>query len=93
MEKRTKAVLEEWTFEKRKLKNTSQCICYQQDKPCHNIENLNCYFCYCPFYGEECKINSPSVKYVTNSLGKKVLDCSDCNFPHIKENIIKLLEE
>jgi Zn-finger protein len=88
---RIKTILEEWDFEKRKKTNLDECICYQQDKKCHNLEKLNCYFCYCPYYGEKCAIDSPDVKYVTSMSGKKILDCSDCNFPHLEENIKKIL--
>lgn len=92
MKKRTKAILEEFNFERMKVQK-EKCICYQQDKKCHDIKSLNCYFCYCPYYGDKCKIDSPFIKYVTTSLGKKILDCSDCNFPHIEKNIIRMIEE
>jgi Zn-finger protein len=89
-------VISGWDFEERKKANPNGCICYEQNKKCHDLENLNCFFCYCPNYDKsvkegKCKINSPKGKYINNHEGK-ILDCSDCDFPHKKENAIKLLE-
>ncbi|OGJ16329.1 hypothetical protein A3K74_01910 [Candidatus Pacearchaeota archaeon RBG_13_33_26] len=87
-------LIKEWNFENRKS-NADECICYQQGKKCHDIKNLNCFFCYCPNYDTSvkegrCFINSPKAKYIDNHNGK-ILDCSDCDFPHKPENIKKLL--
>ncbi len=62
--------------------------------PCHNLENINCLFCFCPLYFlDKCGGN-----YTVLENGLK--DCSKCNIPHsengydyiikkIKENSIK----
>jgi len=94
--KRNEEIIDEWDFEIRKKLNPHGCICYEQDKKCHSVEDLNCFFCYCPNYDRTvkegaCKINSPNAKYINGSDGK-ILDCSDCTFPHIKKNAIKLLD-
>ena len=52
--------------------------------PCHpgaDPDNFNCLFCYCPLYllGEECGGN---FRWLENG----VKDCSDCLFPHRREN-------
>lgn len=52
--------------------------------PCHKVandEDFNCLFCYCPLYalGKKCGGNC---KY--DEKGFK--DCSDCTFPHRREN-------
>ena len=57
--------------------------------PCHSgvpEEDFNCLFCYCPLYilGKNC---SGNCSY--NEKGYKV--CSDCTFPHIRENYPKVL--
>ncbi len=95
IERRIHILLNEWNFEKRKVKHSDECVCYQQDKKCHDIEDLNCFFCYCPNYdmsAEEgkCRINSPKAKYIDTPKGK-ILDCSDCGFPHKKENAKRFL--
>ena len=94
--KRVEDLIEEHSFDKLKDKNPGVCPCYEQNRKCHDVEELNCFFCYCPKYDRstpegKCKINSPEGKYVETAEGKK-LDCSDCTLPHIKENAIKLLE-
>lgn len=58
--------------------------------PCHPIKNtddFNCLFCYCPLYalGEECGGN---FRYTE----KGVKDCTNCIFPHVRENYGKILE-
>lgn len=45
--------------------------------PCHDIDTLNCLFCYCPLYNYECQGN-----YIILSNGIK--DCSNCNLPHVE---------
>lgn len=43
--------------------------------PCHNIDEINCLFCYCPLYLiDDCGGNYK----VTNN----IKDCSDCLLPH-----------
>lgn len=58
--------------------------------PCHkinDIEDFNCLFCYCPLYmtGERCGGNY----HYTNG----IKDCSDCLFPHQKNNYEKVIEK
>lgn len=58
---------------------------------CHkgaNSDNFNCLFCYCPLYalGEECGGN-------TTYLENGVKDCSNCTFPHNKDNYNKIMEK
>lgn len=96
-EQRIGEVIDEWNFEKRKKANPNGCVCYEQDKKCHNLKKLNCFFCYCPDYDRSvkegrCRIDSPDGKYIDNH-ERKILDCSECDFPHKRENAIKLLEE
>lgn len=43
--------------------------------PCHDLNEINCLFCFCPLYSYECGGN---FKILDN--GKK--DCSKCNIPH-----------
>ena len=59
--------------------------------PCHkgaNPDNFNCLFCYWPLYalGEECGGN-------TTYLENGVKDCSNCTFPHNKDNYNKIMEK
>ncbi len=56
------------------------CPCF----PCHrggDRENFNCLFCYCPLYllGDKC---GGAFRWLANG----VKDCSDCLYPHRREN-------
>ena len=59
--------------------------------PCHNIkdtDNFNCLFCYCPLYlmGDKCGGNFEILK-------NGVKDCTNCTFPHRKDNYDKVIEK
>ena len=59
--------------------------------PCHRIKDaqeFNCLFCYCPLYmmGESCGGNA---QYTTNH----IKDCSNCAFPHYKDNYDKVIQK
>ena len=43
--------------------------------PCHNVEKMNCLFCFCPLYDYDCGGN-----FVILENGIK--DCSLCTIPH-----------
>lgn len=58
--------------------------------PCHpnaDPDNFNCLFCYCPLYvlGEQCGGN---FQYLENGFK----DCSNCQYPHLKQNYQKILD-
>ena len=57
--------------------------------PCHKTEhpeNFNCLFCFCPLYalGRRCGGN---FQYTDSG----IKDCSDCLFPHRRENYDRVL--
>ncbi|MBI4856557.1 MAG: cysteine-rich small domain-containing protein [Acetobacterium woodii] len=59
--------------------------------PCHKINNsddFNCLFCYCPLYalGENCGGNFTRTD-------KGIKNCSNCSYPHHKENYDGVLEK
>ncbi|MBU2053262.1 MAG: hypothetical protein KJ721_03395 [Nanoarchaeota archaeon] len=94
-------IISEFRFNNRKLKQPKECPCYEQNKPCHNVDGeLNCFLCYCPEYDNSkseggCKINSQKGKwYFHDKLPKgKIWDCSDCDNPHREETIRKHLKK
>jgi Zn-finger protein len=62
--------------------------------PCHKgIEEINCLFCYCPFYTwREC----PGKPVYKERDGKRLKICTGCVFPHRPENydiIIQYLKD
>ena len=56
--------------------------------PCHKAidpNNFNCLFCFCPLYFfQDC-----GGSFVF--LGNRIKDCSECTFPHIRENYGKVM--
>jgi len=61
--------------------------------PCHNLEHLNCLFCYCPLYSHE---KCPGTYTMIEANGKPIRSCMDCTFPHKAENyetIISILSQ
>lgn len=53
--------------------------------PCHDLEEINCLFCYCPLYSLP---RCPGTYHVvTTKDGRRVKSCIDCTFPHRRENI------
>ena len=57
--------------------------------PCHkNLED--CTFCNCPFY--VCG-NKRRGKYITNSEGKLVWDCSQCEWIHKRSTVDRIFKE
>ena len=58
--------------------------------PCHkgvDASDFNCLFCYCPLYalGKHC-----GGQFTYTAQGIK--DCSNCTFPHRRENYARVLE-
>ena len=82
-----------YSFENLSILFPDKCVCYQSRKPCHDIEELNCFLCYCPNYlndikGGGCKIHSSKGKWFYHKelpIGQ-IWDCSDCIIPHTKES-------
>ncbi len=58
--------------------------------PCHkDLEELNCMFCYCPFYLYE---NCPGNPVFKEKEGRATKVCTQCTFPHKPENYDRILE-
>ena len=51
--------------------------------PCHEMEHINCLFCYCPLNAME---HCPGTPVFLELNGKTIKDCSNCTFPHQAEN-------
>jgi len=55
--------------------------------PCHDMDSMNCLFCFCPLYHYDCKGD-----FTLTSDGIK--DCSGCKIPHVEKGydyIIKFM--
>lgn len=55
--------------------------------PCADKDNFNCLFCYCPLYtlGADCGGRF-------SILPNGIKDCSNCLYPHLRENYDKITE-
>ncbi len=74
------------------MKNSSRFFCNKDCEyyPCHEgIEEINCLFCYCPFYNRE---NCPGAPKYIEKNGIKKKSCMNCSFPHRAENIDKIID-
>ncbi len=100
IEKRIDIILKEFDFEKRRKEYPEECPC-NGIGPCHNIEDLNCFFCYCPAYDLSkpeggCKIGNPQGKgkwfeRLGHEVSDRIWDCGECTYPHQKKIIRKYL--
>ena len=94
-------IISETSFQIRSKKHSEQCPYYAQEKPCHDIKDLNCFLCVCPEYHSDmdeggCRINNQSGKWHSPypySKSGKVWDCSDCSFPHFQAHIEQYLRQ
>ncbi|RXI28459.1 hypothetical protein [Aliarcobacter trophiarum] len=95
-------IIEYFRYENMKINEPDFCPLYKKNKKCHEMENLNCYLCACPYFvfndngilkqNEKtlysfCSINS---KNGSTFEGEDYIhhDCSNCTIPH-KEKFIK----
>jgi Zn-finger protein len=91
--------LQKFEYKTRRQEHPEECPC-NGTGPCHDIEDLNCLFCFCPEYN----LKNPEGRCMAgNPLGtgklldrtkyglENIWDCSDCVYPHQKEGIKKIL--
>jgi hypothetical protein len=88
-----KEIIKYFRYDNLKTKEKDFCPLFKQNKKCHNIANLNCYLCGCPYIKitktkSYCAINSKFARYIDK--GDFIhLDCSNCIIPHKEGFIIK----
>ncbi len=96
-------IIEYFRFENMVKNEPDFCPLYAKNKKCHEIKDLNCYLCACPYFRfddnglkEEngkiiksiCAINSKD-KSLSKHENIIHLDCSNCLLPHKKSFIKK----
>ena len=88
-------VIAYFRFENMLEKEPDFCPLYKENKKCHDLEGLNCYFCACPNfrfddegwemkgsnYFSSCSINSKEGSVFIGDAGNHQ-DCSKCAVPH-----------
>jgi len=96
-------VIEYFLFENMREKHPDFCPLYAQNKKCHEIESLNCYFCACNHFrfsdkgltqeGNQTRYSLCAIEAKESRDFKSKdaihLDCSSCEIPHKKSVIEK----
>jgi len=94
LENHINQIIKEYNYETRSTNHPAECMCYKQKIPCHDMDNLNCFLCYCPNYDTDnqeggCLIDNPNGKWTYSKKlpSKKIWDCSNCEYPHLENNV------
>jgi len=95
-------VIEYFRFEKMVVHEPDFCLLYAENKKCHEVKNLNCYWCACPYFRfndagfstengrtlySTCSIESKEGKHFISDTSIHQ-DCTRCLIPH-QENTLK----
>jgi Zn-finger protein len=85
-------IIEYFRFENMVINEPDFCALYKENTKCHDIENLNCYLCACPYFRvlankSECSIDSKNGSKIESKDNFIHQDCSKCTIPH-KEKFI-----
>ena len=85
-------IIKYFDFDNMVKEENNFCILYKKNKKCHDIENLNCYFCGCPNFriGDSksyCSIDSKDGGTITAKNGFIHQDCTKCTVPHTTDYI------
>jgi Zn-finger protein len=80
-------VIEYFDFENMRRCEPDFCLLYGENKKCHEMEQLNCYFCACPLFRlgntkSFCKIESRFGGEIVGDDGFIHQDCTRCKIPH-----------
>jgi Zn-finger protein len=95
-------VIEYFRFDNMVINEPDFCLLYNENKKCHDVENLNCYWCACPYFRfndsgfstdkdrtlySTCSIESKEgERFITDTSIHQ--DCTRCLIPH-QENTLK----
>lgn len=87
-------IIDYFAYDNLKVKEPGFCPLFAKNQKCHDMEDLNCYFCGCPnfrFYKDEswCAIDSKDGEQKRGKKGNLYQDCSGCIVPHQKGFIEK----
>lgn len=95
-------IIEYFDYENMCAKHPDFCPLFTSNSKCHEMKNLNCYMCGCPYFRFDdnglCLDNDKNTvySYCTKGYGDKFIankqihhDCSKCTLPHTKKFISK----
>ena len=97
-----------FNFDNMVEKEKDFCPLYETGTKCHDVDNLNCYFCGCPFF----KNSDDKPMYMKDSIkvmsictigakessvfvydGVQQCDCSKCDIPHKNDFVMKNIKK
>lgn len=96
-------IIEYFRFENMVEKEREFCLLYAENKKCHEVENLNCYWCACPYFRfndlgiervegktiySQCSIESKEGSLFVSENALHQ-DCTRCLIPHHEKRILK----
>ena len=97
-------IIEYFCYENMVKAQKEFCPLYKENKKCHEMKNLNCYLCACPYFRfddrgleiqngykvlSRCEINNGDTVIHNNNIHH---DCSKCTLPHHKNYIKKVFD-
>jgi Zn-finger protein len=88
-----KQIIEYFRYETLSLQEPSFCPLFASKSKCHDIKELNCLFCGCPYLqfdtnSSRCSIDSKDGRQITTDDGATHQDCSSCSVPHREKFIL-----
>lgn len=100
---RDQEVIEYFRFENMVIHEPDFCLLYPQNKKCHDVQELNCYWCACPYFrfnddglerlGDKTLYSTCSIKHKDGAqfISEKSIhqDCTNCLVPHYETTIKK----
>jgi Zn-finger protein len=89
-------IVEYFDFDNMVKNEPDFCPLYKDNKKCHDMEKLNCYFCACPLFRIDdtksyCDINSKYGSTIQAKDGFIHQDCSNCQIPHKTQYIKNMI--
>jgi hypothetical protein len=97
-------IVEYFDYENMKLKHNDFCPLYAKNKKCHDVENLNCYLCACPYFRFDddglwqedgktrysiCSIDAKGKEDFVKAMSIHQ-GCTNCVLPHQKSFVYKV---
>jgi Zn-finger protein len=96
-------VIEYFRFDNMVIHEPNFCLLYAQNKKCHDVQELNCYWCACPYFrfnDQGLEIIEEKTLYSTCSIQSKDgaqfiseksihQDCTGCLVPHHEKTLKK----
>jgi len=89
-------IIDYFSFDNMCEKEPDFCVLFLQKVKCHNVKELNCYLCACPYFilhedqpvQSSCGLGSKFAAHFTVD-GNTHCDCTHCSIPHTSKCALK----